>query len=193
MHCQQYESGKNEDQLIELQLERVRRDQDHNIQEDNDDLVEEEQDSTAEDNQNSIWYQKGKPVVDHVRAKSCGLFFILGTFHALHEMMIRFSGRLVKTHRIKNKLIKEGFKFFVLATKHGFVINFSPDGGTAAKKAADGKMDYEVNVDHGKIRSMIQYLVESIVKREEKQNKRHTRITSQRTTCTNDMVEKRKN
>ena len=44
----------DEDQLIELQLERVQRDQDHNIQEEIDDLVEEEQDYTAEDNQNSI-------------------------------------------------------------------------------------------------------------------------------------------
>ena len=183
----------DEDQLIELQLERVQRDQDHNIQEDDDDdLVEEEQDSTAEDNQKLIWYQKVKPVVDHIRAKSCGLIFILGTFHALDEMMIRFSGRSVETHRIKNKPIKEGFKFFVLATKNGFVINFSPDGRTAAKKAADGKMDYEINVEHGKIGSMIMYLVESIVKLKEKQNKRITRITSLRTTRTNDIVEKRK-
>ena len=181
----------DEEQMIELQIERVQCDQDHDIQKD-DDLMEEVQDSTTQDNQNSIWYQKVKPVVDHIRAKSCGLIFILGTFHALDETMIRFSGRSVGNHRIKNKPIKEGFKFFVLATKNGFVINFSPDGRTAAKKVADGKMDYEVNVEHGKIGSMILHLVESIVKLKEKQNKRLSRITSQRTTHTNDLVEKRK-
>ena len=72
------------------------------------------------------------------------------------------------------------------------MINFSHDGRTAAKKAADGKMDDGVYVEHGKIAFMILYLVESIVKLKEKQNKRLTRITSQRTTRTNDMVEKRK-
>ena len=52
----------DEDQMIELQIEMVQRDQDHDIHED-DDLVEEVQESTAQDSQNSIWYQKVKPVV----------------------------------------------------------------------------------------------------------------------------------
>ena len=113
-------------------------------------------------------------------------------FHALDEMMIRFSGRSVETHRIKYNPIKERFKFFVPAIKNGFAINFSPDGRIAAKKLADGKIDYKVNVEHGKIGSMILCLVESIVKLKEKQNISHTRISSQRTTRTNDIVEKRK-
>ena len=50
------------------------------------------------------------------------------------------------------------------------MINFSPDGRTAAKKVADGKMDYKVNVEHSKIGSMILYLIDSIVKLKEKQN-----------------------
>ena len=60
--------------MIELQIEMVQRDQDHDIQED-DDLMEEVQDSTTQDDQNSICHQKVKPVVDHIRAKSCGLIF----------------------------------------------------------------------------------------------------------------------
>jgi len=35
---------------------------------------------------------------------------------SLNEMMIQFVGRCWETHRIKNKPIGEGFKFFVLAT-----------------------------------------------------------------------------
>ena len=39
------------------------------------------------------------------------------------------------------------------------------------------KMDYKVYVEHGKIRSMILYLVDSIVKLKGKHNKRLTRVT----------------
>jgi len=44
------------------------------------------------------------------------LIYTLGTHLALDEQMIRFMGRSLETHRMKNKPIKEGFKFFVLAT-----------------------------------------------------------------------------
>ncbi len=108
--------------------------------------------------------------------KSNELIFILGSFHALDEMMIGFtSDRSIEIDRIKNKPIKEGFNFFVLATKTRFVISFNPDGRTAVKKAEDGKMDYETNTKHGKIGSVIIYLVESIVQLQEKQKKRFFR------------------
>ena len=100
--------------------------------------------------------------------KSNEIIFILGSFHALDEMMIRFSGQSIETHRIKNKPIKDGFKFFVLATKNGFVIIFSLDGRTAAKESEDRKMDHKTNTKHGKIGSMILYLVDSIVQLREK-------------------------
>ncbi len=65
--------------------------------------------------------------------KSQDIIFVLGTFLAIDEMMIQFMGRSIKTHRMKNKPIKEGFKFFVLAVSTRFAANFSPDGRTAAK------------------------------------------------------------
>ena len=61
---------------------------------------------------------------------------------SLDEMMIRFVGRCRETHNIKNKPIGEGFKFFVLATMMGFVVNFTPDGRIAEKK---GEQEYEQN------------------------------------------------
>ena len=52
--------------------------------------------------------------------------YILGTKLSLDEMMIRFFGRSCETHRMKNKPIKEGYKFFVLTTKtDDVVVNFT--------------------------------------------------------------------
>ena len=96
--------------------------------------------------------------------------------------MFRLSGQSIETFRIKNKSIKKGFNSFVLASKNGFVISFSPDGRTAAKQAEDEKMYYETNIINGKFGSMIIYLVESIVQLPEKQKNRFLRTTLQRST-----------
>ena len=81
----------------------------------------------------SVWFDNLEPLISHFREVSEDLIFILGTTLALDEMMIRFMGRSLETHRMKNKLISEGFKFFVLATSNSFIVNFTPDGRTAAK------------------------------------------------------------
>eukprot|EP00957_Ditylum_brightwellii_P052903 4011175-Ditylum_brightwellii.AAC.1 len=57
-------------------------------------------------------------------------------------MMIQFSGRSNETHRIKNKHIREGYKFFALTTTDGFLVNLTPDGRSAAKS---GRQEYEVD------------------------------------------------
>ena len=64
---------------------------------------------------------------------SYDLVWILGSILSLDEMIIRFKGSSMETHRINNKPIVEGYKFFVLATKNGFVLNFTPDGRAAEK------------------------------------------------------------
>ena len=44
-------------------------------------------------------------------------------------MMKLFKGRSSQTHRMKNKPIKEGYKFFALCDNAtGFVYDFLPDG-----------------------------------------------------------------
>ena len=50
---------------------------------------------------------------------------------------------------MKNKPIKEGYKFFVLATKEGFILNFTPDGRTAAKV---GEQEYDDKSGTGKVK-----------------------------------------
>ena len=84
-------------------------------------------------------------------------------------MMIRFMGRSKETHRIKNKPIGEGFKFFVLATSDGFVVNFTPDGRSAAK---NNELEYEEDKSLGKIESMILHVLSVIDRLKEKQKKR---------------------
>eukprot|EP00957_Ditylum_brightwellii_P041033 3107325-Ditylum_brightwellii.AAC.1 len=43
------------------------------------------------------------------------------------------AGRSLETHHMKNSPIGEGYKFFCLVTKKGYIINFTLNGRTAAK------------------------------------------------------------
>ena len=52
--------------------------------------------------------------VEHVRGISQSFVYQLGTFLAIDEMMIKYSGKSKETICINNKPIKEGFKLFVL-------------------------------------------------------------------------------
>ncbi len=49
---------------------------------------------------------------------------------------------------MKNKPIKEGYNFFVLTTKTGYVVNFTSDGRTATTK---DRQEYEVDRTMGKL------------------------------------------
>ena len=121
----------NDGELVKLWVEILQLDQELQIGDDKNPILEED---TPETNETRVWYEKKKPLVDHVREKSQDLIlFVLGTFLALDRMMIWFMGWSKETHRMKNKPIKEGFKSFILAITTGFVVNFSPDRQTAAK------------------------------------------------------------
>ena len=65
---------------------------------------------------------------------------MLGTILSLDEMMTQFFGCSSETHRMKNKLIKEGYNLFVLPTKEGFILNFTPNGRKATRV---GEREYE--------------------------------------------------
>ena len=117
----------------------------------------------------AVWFEKLEPLISHFRGVSEDLIFILGTTLALDEMMIRFMGRSAETHRMKNKPISEGFKFFVLATSNGFIVNFTPDGRSAAK---NNTLEYAEDKSVGKIESMTMFVVSIIERLKEKQQKR---------------------
>ena len=108
--------------LVTATVERVQKEQD-----------EENHEYLPQDNDVEVWFEKIKPLVDHVRDVSFSMVFILGTLLSLDKMMIRFFGRCAETHKMKNIPISCGHKFSVLAIVSGFVINFTPDGHTAEK------------------------------------------------------------
>ena len=120
-------------------------------------------------------------MIDHVRSVSQAMIFTLGTILSLDEMMIRFFGRSLETHRMKNKPIREGYKLFVLATKNGYVVNFTPDGRSATVR---GEQEYENDKSKGKIESMIMYILsvisdlKDVQQNQMKDNRRRTRMVS---------------
>ena len=146
---------EEEEELVDLFMERIVHDQEQNETNPGVELPEQEIEKVK------LWYDKIKPMVDHVRETSLQLIHVLGSCLSIDEMMIRFSGRSFETHRIKNKPIGEGYKLFALSTSSGYVVNLTPDGRVAAK--TDGRQDYSIEKsEFGKIGTMIMYLIESI-------------------------------
>ena len=75
------------------------------------------------------WYMKAAPVVEHFVEVSQRLCEHLGYALSVDEMMKLFKGRSKQTHRMKNKPIKEGYKFFALCDATcGYIWNIIPDG-----------------------------------------------------------------
>lgn len=76
-----------------------------------------------------VWFAKVSVLLDHVTETSQCLCQHPGYALAIDEMMKRFKGRSRKTHRMKQKPIKEGYKFFaVCCSTSGYVLDFFPDG-----------------------------------------------------------------
>ena len=71
----------------------------------------------------------------------------LGNVFLLDEMMVRFFSRSFKTHCMK-KNIKKGLNLFVLVTKSGYILNFTPEGRRAAQ---NGEHEYAEKDESGKI------------------------------------------
>ena len=80
-------------------------------------------------NADTVWYGKISMFLEHVLSVSRRLCIRPGSKVSIDEMMKRFKGRSGQTHRMKNKPIKEGYKFFALCNvETGFVWNMIPDG-----------------------------------------------------------------
>eukprot|EP00957_Ditylum_brightwellii_P022115 1668463-Ditylum_brightwellii.AAC.1 len=99
-----------------------------------------------------VWYYKIEAFNYHVREINFDLIHVLGTCLSLDEIMIRFSGRSLETHQIKNKPIEEGYNFVALTTSQGFVANFTLNRRTASKS---GRQESSVNSSDGEIEPMI--------------------------------------
>jgi Transposase IS4 len=75
------------------------------------------------------WFHKVEGFLKHVNVTSKRICRHPGSFLSIDEMMKRFKGRSNQTHKMKNKPIKEGYKFFAICcSQTGFVFDFFVDG-----------------------------------------------------------------
>jgi Transposase IS4 len=94
-----------------------------------DDAEEEEEEEEAPQQAPPMWYSKVQSFVKHVNDVSKRLCRHPSWRLAIDEMMKRFKGRSRQTHKMKNKPVSEGFKFFAICDSiTGFVYSFFPDG-----------------------------------------------------------------
>ena len=175
------DSGDEDDDglLIEGMLECVVHDQEEETEEE---ITIEDEEDVSVTNKN-VWFNKITPLANHVREVSLSLILSLGTVLSLDEMMICFCGRSRETHRLKNKPIGEGYKFFVLATLFGFVVNFTPDGRSAEKT---GQQEYKQDKSIGKIKSMILFVTNVLNEIKERRLKRLREKQGRKTRSQND-------
>eukprot|EP00957_Ditylum_brightwellii_P206256 15347574-Ditylum_brightwellii.AAC.1 len=148
---------------------------DKNEDDDNKDTETESEDD--DETPPKVWYFKLKYLIDHVRDASMSLIWIVGMCLALDEMMVRFLGRPMEKHCIKDKPIGEGYKLFTLSTMFGYIVNFTPDGITTAKSQ---QQEYKTVHSVGKIESMILHVVSIISHLHDKQKSRNASLKSSR-------------
>eukprot|EP00957_Ditylum_brightwellii_P021033 1585100-Ditylum_brightwellii.AAC.1 len=88
---------------------------------------------------------------------------------------LRKKGRSNETHHTKSKPIWEDYKFFALTTTEGFLVNFTPDGSSAAKS---GRQEYEVDKTQGKIEVMVIFVTSVIDSFQSTQTARKETLTT---------------
>ena len=119
------------------ELDYVAEDEDEAEDEEED---EQEQEAAAanQEQEDLSWYHKVSPFLEHVIRVSQKLCVRPGSKTSLDEMMKGFKGRSPQTHRMKNKPIKEGFKFFAICdAETGYVYDFIPDGRLEKSTTSD--------------------------------------------------------
>ena len=59
-----------------------------------------------------VWYRKLDPLINNMKYVNSSLVPLLRTILPLDKMMILYMGNSTENHRMNNKPISEGFKFF---------------------------------------------------------------------------------
>ena len=76
----------------------------------------------------TLWFGKILPLLSFFRKVSLLFIFLFGTYLFFYEIMIRFYGKSLQTHRINNKAVKEVYKCFVMTDSiTSYIVNFVPD------------------------------------------------------------------
>ena len=156
---------EEDDNVFMQRMERVVRDQEDKAvtgelsDEEDEDEDEVEAVDLDEEDEKEVWFHKLQDFMTHFKEVSTSMVHVLGHDLSLDKMIILFMGKSLETYRLKNKPIKEGYKFFVLASSFGYILNFTPDGRTAAKNQTQ---EYEEDTAQGKIESMIMFVTDII-------------------------------
>ena len=120
------ESKENKDKLLEIDCcttTRIDQEEVDDSEEEEEDDSEWEEVNNGESVSQKGWFDKVHILIDHTCVVSVGMIYILGIWLSIDKMMARFTSRSIKTYRMKNKPISEGFNFlFVLTTNSGYVI-----------------------------------------------------------------------
>ena len=83
----------------------------------------------------TLWFKKKLHLLLLFHKVSCLFIVVFGTYLSNDEMMIRFSGRSLKTHIINNKPLKEGHKWFVLTDSiKSYIVKLISDFHMVRKK-----------------------------------------------------------
>ena len=99
------------------------------LDDDNEEEEEEEEvidDTDEERDVDTRWYSKCAMIVESFVETSQKLCTHLGKTLSIDEMMKKFKGRSAQTHKMKNKPIKQGYKFFsVCDSSSGYIWNIA--------------------------------------------------------------------
>ncbi len=110
----------------------------------------------------TLWFGKAAKRIDHVRNLSQKFVQQPALFLALDEMMVRFKGRSVETHRMTNKPVNVGFKLFSLAdSQTGYVYYFTPEGRVVGGRG--GNEFSSQNSEGGKTYHMVMDCVDALI------------------------------
>eukprot|EP00957_Ditylum_brightwellii_P077955 5925122-Ditylum_brightwellii.AAC.1 len=120
---------------------------DNDVDNDNDDLSSGSEDTAlvvgvlpedvteAESESQVVCSLKIFPLLTIFRTMSLSFVVTFGTFMAIGEIMIHCFEHSLCTHGMKHKLVKEGYKWFVLADSKTYcILNLMPDGQSDRQK-----------------------------------------------------------
>lgn len=101
-------------------------------------------------------------MINHVRNVSLNLLKFPGLTVSVDVIMVRCTGRSAETHRMRNKLISEGYKLFTRCdSKSGYIDYFTTDGVQASSKS--GNEFLQRSSEGAKIYNMIMFLYDSVL------------------------------
>ena len=92
-------------------------------------------DNTDEEVESTLWFRMILPLLLLFRKVSISFIFVFEKYLAINEMMMIFAGKSSQNHRMRNKLLKEVYKWFVtIYSITSYIGDFTPEGLMVGKE-----------------------------------------------------------